>query len=197
MFRKIVLLIGIIGGITPIILGLSSYIDLNQAGLISTAFIGIIGLILAYETLKPKKAKFTKFEQEEKNVLSGSSKPKIVEKELFELSSVYKKIESPLLPDVSKITELKLDNKLLDNIYERAEKKAIEVYSDAKFNRFSIQVQPFGLQPSVCVYMWFYSKIGNKVCFLQYADYTKEVTLKVFEVEMRKMFFDEDLEEDE
>lgn len=79
------------------------------------------------------------------------------------------KYKKTLFPDRAKIFTFKLDNDLLDQIYEQAKHKAIAIYQDAKFSRFSIQILPFdetGLKLNL--YFSFYSKWANKICRFGY-----------------------------
>jgi len=87
------------------------------------------------------------------------------------LPTEIKKQRSPLLPDITKITRLNINDRLLDQIYEEAHRRAINVYHDAQLSHFTIQVLPFQLsRPSVNIYLIFYSKWAGKVCEFAYHD---------------------------
>jgi len=74
--------------------------------------------------------------------------------------------EASLLPENVQITKLSIDDSLLDEIYEQARRKAIDIYHDAQLSFFAIQVYPF-TGPSVNIYLDFYSKWADKKCTLR------------------------------
>ena len=67
----------------------------------------------------------------------------------------------------AQITKLSINNNLLDDVYEQAQRKAIEIYHDAQLSGFMIQVLFFD-NPRVNIYLDFYSKWGNKTCVFRY-----------------------------
>jgi len=76
-----------------------------------------------------------------------------------------------LLPENTEITNLNVDNKLLDEIYEQANRKAIEMYPDALFTCFTVQVHPFvSMGSKVNIYMHFFSKFSKKTCSFSYTE---------------------------
>ena len=51
--------------------------------------------------------------------------------------------QSKILPDNSDITELVIDNKFLDQLYENAQGQAVELFHDAQLCTFTVQVFPY------------------------------------------------------
>jgi len=79
--------------------------------------------------------------------------------------------KSALLPDNAQITQLNIDESLLDQIYEQARHKATDIYHDAQLSRFSIQAFPFHkVGAKVTIYLNFYSKWADKICTFRYSD---------------------------
>jgi hypothetical protein len=89
----------------------------------------------------------------------GASKDKTIK------NSIY-------LPDERESNELNFDNRLLDDVYEKALKIASSTYSDSRLSFFSIQVYPYWsietddsiIKSNVNIHYSFYSKNSNKVC---------------------------------
>lgn len=76
-----------------------------------------------------------------------------------------------LLQENGEITDLNVDNILLDEIYEQARKQAVEIYSDALLSKFTIQVFPYcEAGAKVIIYMDFFSKFADKTSSFRYAD---------------------------
>jgi len=84
------------------------------------------------------------------------------------------KQKSALLPDSTHITKLSIDESLLDEIYEQAQRKAISIYHDTQLSEFTIQVFPF-MDIKVSIYLEFYSKWANKTCMFTYSDSSPQV----------------------
>jgi len=82
---------------------------------------------------------------------------------------------SSLLPDITEITKLKIDNNFLDQLYEEARSKAVNTYDDAKLSYFAIQAFPFEDPPSVAIYFHFYSQWADRICVFQYSDLTSNL----------------------
>jgi len=81
---------------------------------------------------------------------------------------------SALLPDSAQMTRLSVDEGFLDEIYEQAHRKAIDIYHDAQLSCFTIQVWPFMI-PKVNIYLDFYSKWADKSCTFVYSDRVQRV----------------------
>jgi hypothetical protein len=118
-------------------------------------------LAILYWGFKPRIDGFLK---ERKGTQRGEAEKKV-------LSTEIKKQGSPLLPDITKITRLNIDDRLLDQIYEEVHRRAINIYHDAQLSYFTIQVFPFQLSgTSVNIYLNFYSKWADKICKFAYHD---------------------------
>ncbi len=76
-----------------------------------------------------------------------------------------------LLPDNTKIADLKIDNNFLDELYESAQNLAKAEYYDAQLSSFSINVFPFISNLSrVSIYFDFFSSIGGRICTFKFSD---------------------------
>ena len=120
--------------------------------------LGIPSLLLAYEKSKSHESidKGKEDSLEEQTITAPSKKEETP-------------IDQPLLPDKMLNVIGKVNNGLLDVIYEQAHREAITIYHDAQLSGFTIQVFPFVEGDRVNVYLDFYSKWANKKCsFVSY-----------------------------
>lgn len=117
-------------------------------------------------TIAPKSEKKTENDVEKEGV--GNLKKN---------SIINEKLKSVFLPD---ITDLNIDNHLLDQLYGQAFNQATILFYDAKLTTISIQVSPFK-EPTerVSIFLYFYSKSANKIVKFQYSE--KERQLKILE----------------
>jgi len=84
--------------------------------------------------------------------------------------------EIVLLPEGAQITKLRIDNDLLNQIYEQAHRQAIDRYDDARLSYFCIQVFPFReVGSKVTIYLYFYSKWADKKCTFRFSDESPQV----------------------
>jgi len=93
------------------------------------------------------------------------------------VSSERETQKESLLPVSAKITELNIDDKMLDQIHAEAHRKALNIYEDAQLSNFTIQVIPFDKsgRPRVNIYMEFYAKWADRTCRFQYSDIDHEL----------------------
>lgn len=141
-----------------LILGVFLIIPWQVASVLIAVSIGIPTLLLHYE-------------REKSNVSVSQAKTPII----TEIKEHKDATGTPLLPDITEITKLRIDNNFLDQLYEEARSKAVCTYNDAKLSQFSIQAFPFDKLPAVNIYFDFYSKWANKICEFQYSDRTSNL----------------------
>lgn len=78
--------------------------------------------------------------------------------------SLVDRQKTGLLPDIIDITQLKVDNNLLDSLYQVSRRKAKDLYDDAKLSELAIQVYPYSpIGRNEAVYFKFYSKWADKI----------------------------------
>lgn len=155
----------------------------------------LIGIGVLYWGFKPDIVRWIKGKKEtiKKELplpISNNNKPTeklskpYDEKQLQTGEKVIKK--GILLPDNNEIVKLNVANSFLDELYEKARSKATESNNDAKLSYFSIQVYPFlhedyslipfiEIQSTVRIYMYFYSKWGNKIHKFRYIELEQRV----------------------
>jgi len=164
MHRGIILFIGILGVVLSLAMAFYSVLAWEIAAVLVAVFLGIPSLLLTYGKVKP-----------EENILQERTERRL-EKEKIELSTPSganeKEQKIALLLENGKITELKIDDNLLDQIYGQAYPKAVDIYPDAKFSAFCIQVFPFYPQcvSKVNIYLDFYSKWADRICSFLYSN---------------------------
>jgi hypothetical protein len=155
MNQKAIVSIGILAVFFWLFLGIFLIIPWQVASVFIAISIGIPTLLLHYERGK------SNIDVNQANILQTAEK-----EEKIDITG------SPLLPDVTEITKLKIDNDFLDRLYEEARSKAVKAYNDAKLSEFSIQAFPFRKPASVHIYFYFYSKWANRTCHFQYSQST-------------------------
>lgn len=170
MNQGAIVFVGILAVLLWLFLGVFSIIPWQVVGVLVSISIGIPSLLLVYE--------------KEKASITGSStiiKTKSEGKEEIQVKlqkaerKEQKNTFSALLPDITEITKLKIDDNFLDQIYEIARSEAIKEYDDAQLSYFCVQVFPFGKWRSVNIYFDFYSKWANKICSFQYSSLTSDI----------------------
>ncbi len=79
------------------------------------------------------------------------------------------------LPNINSPDKLNIDNSLIDNVYDKALKMAVSIFSDSELSMFSIMVDPYnalcpesGEQPHVLISYYFYSKNAKKTCLIMF-----------------------------
>jgi len=167
-YRQIGVIVGAAVVILVFILGILEKIPWNYA----IGAITVTGVIAAIIKLYPSKV-----EPERKEVVSFLKNGEMTKtgEQLGETEPfvwVKKNQKSALLPDNTEITKLNIDDSLLDEIYEKAQREAIKIYRDAQLSGFSVQVLPFGKagRPIVNVYYDFYSKWADRICHFQFSE---------------------------
>lgn len=168
MRRGVVIFFGIIGALLSVFLGLYSVVTWEIVAVLVAISLGIPSLIVTYEKGKP---------EERVSQRKGERQPEIDTIELpAPLRARGKKKKNALLPDDVKITELNVDNSLLDEVHEKAHRKAINIYHDAQLSRFCIQVHPFQeVGERVNIYLDFYSKWADRTCDFVYHESSRQV----------------------
>lgn len=168
MYRRIVIFFGIFGVVLSVVMGLYSVLTWEIVAVFVTVSLGIPSLILMLEKVRPEEStaqgKAERKHEKERIKLPTPSRPR------------GKKQKSALLPENANITKLNIDNNLLDAIYEKAHRKATDIYDDAQLSRFSIQVFPFQEVGSrVGIYLTFHSKWADKMCRFAYSEFFRQV----------------------
>ena len=147
MNPKTIVCVGILGVFLWISLGLFSIIPWQVAGVMTAVSIGIPTLLLHYERGKSNVSISQvnpKERLEEKETYNSVQEAKIKEQKMI--------TGSPLLPDTTDIIKLRIGDSFLDQLYEEARSKAVNIYNDAMLSSFSIQANPFGEIVSVYIY---------------------------------------------
>lgn len=121
-------------------------------------------LTILYWGFKPQ---IDRFFGENKNLQEGKTETVWVPKEETQ--------ESAKLPDFFQITKFRIDNSLLNELYELARREAINLYDDARLSAFTFQVFPYANQQNVNIYFKFYSKWADKLCTFISRDYVRQV----------------------
>jgi hypothetical protein len=166
MNQKAIVAFGIFGVILSLLLGILLIIPWQVAGVLVAVSIGIPTLVLRYEGGKPN-VSLTTAQKKHEEKEDWQPAPHVVE-----IKEHKNTTGSSLLPDVTEITKLRIDNSFLDQIYEEARSKAVNTYDDAKLSYFGVQAFPFRTPPMVNIYFEYYSKWADKTCRFQYSDAT-------------------------
>jgi HEPN domain-containing protein len=105
---------------------------------------------------------------EEKRNLQGSEAETVTTtRQEKELTSVDQNVLQAA--DGDQITKLDIDDDLLDHFYEQARLEATKAYDDACLSYFGILAHPYGKpHPTVSIFMYFFSKWGDRICSFQY-----------------------------
>jgi hypothetical protein len=172
MNQKAIVSLGIVGVISSVLLGVLSIIPWQVSGVLVPVFIGVPTLLLHYERGKTKEgishAKFEEKHAEKENIQLSPPKAEMKEPKAPK--------GSPLLPDSTEITRLRIDGNFVDKIYEEARNEALNTYDDAQLSYFAIQASPFETEgPMVYIYFDFYSKWANRICRFQYSDLSSKL----------------------
>lgn len=134
-----------------------SIITWEVAGIIMGAFLTILSLIMGLLALENKKATMDVNPVKLQKIEKSCEKPNTN--------------GSPLLPDTEEITQVTLNNKFLDEIYQEAYNRAINEYEDVKLYGFSLIVEPFvDFKSKVTLLFNFYSKWSNRILTVFYQD---------------------------
>jgi hypothetical protein len=155
MNQRAIVTAGILAVFLWIFLGFFLVIPWPVASVLVAVSIGVPSLLLLYERSKS-------------GVSISQTKPAAL---TVETKGQKDTTGSSLLPDITEITQLRIDNNLLDQTYEQARKQAIDINNDAQLSRFTIQVFPF--QEATCkvhIYFDFYSKWTDKQYSFRYSE---------------------------
>ena len=111
--------------------------------------------------------------------LSGNNEETKSNTSVYLAKTPMKTIEKQniLLPDKTKITDLKITNQLLDEFYQDACNQAKEKYNGIELKRFSILVYPHHSGDNVVLFLDFYSEYGKKILRYRYNSSSKKVNL--------------------
>jgi hypothetical protein len=123
----------------------------------------VIAMGILYWGFRPQIGSYFK---EKRNLQEGKAETVTATRQGTELTSVN---QLAPLPNEAQITKLNIDNSLLDEIYEQAQRKAIDIFHDARFSYFTIQVHPYEKLGHANICLTFYSQWANKLCeFVSY-----------------------------
>jgi hypothetical protein len=159
-----------------------------------------VGLTIAALTVlvwgqKPRIMKFImekKTSQEDKAVTKPSSSKvdeltsqseKEIEREMvrehekeIHKKTVKKGEKKTVLLVPNEIIKLKIDNNLLNKLYQQAHDQAINIQSDAKLSHLTIHVYPFQqVGSNVTIYFDFYSKIADKTSDFKFDEFSSKI----------------------
>lgn len=160
MYQKVLIACGVIGVCISIFIGVIYVLDWTIISVFVAISIGIPSLILMYKKDESEKS------SKNHEVPSSITGFKTLKK--FDYSKNGKK-NSSLLSEGEKITDLKITNELLDQIYEKARRKAIKNFPDVKLIRFTILVFPYQ-STKVNIYLEFISEYAKKIIKYRYND---------------------------